>query len=763
MASSSEPIRVLLVEDDEDDYLITRDMLAAQDRVQFALDWCSEYREGLEAIRQEAHDVYLIDYRLGADTGLELVREGFATRPRAPVIILTGQSDYEIDLEATALGVTDYLIKQDLDPAGLERSIRYAISHQRALGDLIKSEERYALAVRAANDGIWDWDLRRDRIYFSPRWHAILGHDERSGDDDPAAWFDLVHSEDLLRLRAAIDAHIAGQTPHLESEHRMRHADGSWRWVVSRGLAIRGIDDEVTRMAGSLSDVTDRRSAEIRLQHDALHDALTGLPNRALFMDRADQVVQRTSREPGSGCGVLFVDIDRFKLVNDSLSHAVGDHLLVALAGRVAGVLRPGDTVARIGGDEFTILLDGAVSERDARIVAGRVQSALGHSFNVDGHELNVTASIGISLASPQMSSAELLRNADIAMYDAKRRGRACCTLFDESMHRRVVDRLERENDLRHAVEQSLLQIHYQPIVDLATGRVRALEALARWPRGWPEVAPLDFIPIAEETGVIGPLGLLVLRGALDSLARWRSAGLVGDDVRMSVNVSARQLEDPSLPANVRAAIAAAGLDGDALRLEITESTLMQDPDRMRQIVSEVCATGAGLHLDDFGTGYSSLAALHQFPVDALKIDRSFVASIARGSGGSDVIVRSTVALAHSLGLHVIAEGIEDSTQLQRLRTLGCEYGQGFLFSKPLCAEEIEELLLSWSPARVAALGDAAPTGAGSVGVRLAPNARVAEAREGGAKSSEGGAKSSEGGTKFPEGESAPGRNRARA
>ena len=707
MAFQAEPLRILLVEDDEDDYLITRDMLDAQERARFVLEWCADYGEALEAIRRQDHDVYLVDYRLGTHTGLELVREGFAMRPRAPVILLTGQSDYEIDLEATALGVTDYLVKQELDPAGLERSIRYAISHQQALGDLIQSEERYALAVRAANDGIWDWDLRRDRIYFSPRWHAILGQSERSRDEDTSAWFDLVHSDDLLRLRAAIDAHVAGQTPHLESEHRMRHADGTWRWVLSRGLAIRDGTAEVTRMAGSLSDITDRRSAEIRLQHDALHDTLTGLPNRALFMDRVNQLVRRTSREPGAGCAVLFIDIDRFKLVNDSLSHAVGDHLLVALAGRIAGVLRTGDTVARIGGDEFTILLDGPVTEQEARIVAGRVQAAIGQAFNVDGHELIVAASIGISLGAPPMSPSELLRNADIAMYDAKRRGRACCALFDESMHRRVVDRLERESDLRRAIDHSLLEIHYQPIVDLATGRIRALEALARWPAGWPAVAPLDFIPIAEETGVIGPLGLHVLRVALDSLARWRRGGLVTDDVRMSVNVSARQLEDPSLPANVRAAIVAAGVEGDALRLEITESTLMREPERMQQIVTEVCATGAGLHLDDFGTGYSSLAALHRFPVDALKIDRSFVASIT-AKNGSDVIVRSTVALAHSLGLDVIAEGIEDSAQLRRLRTLGCEYGQGFLFSTPLSATDTEALLVGWSPARAAALGDAA-------------------------------------------------------
>jgi diguanylate cyclase (GGDEF)-like protein/PAS domain S-box-containing protein len=702
-----EQVKVLLVEDDEDDYLIIRDMLAGQQRARFSVDWQSDYAGALELIREQCHDVYLIDYRLGAQTGLELVRNGFAARPFAPVIMLTGQATYEIDLEATALGVTDYLVKQELDASGLERSIRYAISHQKAVRDLSLSEERYALAARAANDGIWDWDLAANRMCFSPRWHEILGQPEHTRAELPSDWFGLVHSGDLLGLENAIEAHLAGRTPHLQSEHRIRHADRTWRWVSTRGLAIRDGEGRPTRMAGSLSDITDRRLAQLRLQHDALHDVLTGLPNRTLFVDRMSQVLQRAQREPDTGCAVLFLDIDRFKLVNDSLSHAVGDQLLIALAGRLSGALRPGDTVARLGGDEFTVLLEDMIDGDDAAVVAERILRSLDDAFAIDDNELFVSASIGIALSTPQLGPADLMRNADIAMYDAKRRGRARSAVFDESMHRRVVARLTRENELRQAVECSLLGIHFQPIVDLSTGRISGLEALARWPEDWPHVAPSEFIQVAEETGVISALGQQVMRRALETLAGWRRDGLVSEEVCMSVNLSGRQLDDPGLAEQVRAAIEDVSLPAQALKLEITESTLMQEVERTAHVFSEVCGIGVGLHLDDFGTGYSSLTALHRFPVDALKIDRSFVATISEEGAGNDVIVRSTVALAHSLGLPVIAEGIESADQLRRLRSLGCECGQGYLFSPALSADDTRALLERWSPEQVIELADA--------------------------------------------------------
>jgi diguanylate cyclase (GGDEF)-like protein/PAS domain S-box-containing protein len=695
---SREAVRVLLVEDDEDDYIITRDMLVSQDRARFEVEWSAEYAQALDAIREQRHDVYLVDYRLGERSGLELVREGFASRPFAPVIMLTGHANYDVDLEATALGVTDFLVKQELDPGRLERSVRYAISHQQA--------ERYAQAVRAATDGIWDWDLLTDRIYFSPRWHAILGQPEEAGDDTPGAWFELVASDDLVRLRAAIKDHLDGDTPHLECEHRMRHADRSWRWVMTRGIATRDANGTPIRMAGSLSDMTDRRIAQLRLERDARHDTLTGLPNRTLFGDRLDAILERSAGEPSRGCAVLFLDLDDFKPVNDTFSHAVGDQLLIVLAERLQGAVRPGDTVARLGGDEFTVLLDQIVDAGDAKVIADRVLRSLDEAFNIDGNRLQVSASIGIALSSPGLGSTALIANADLAMYDAKHHGRARTAVFDEDMERRVVDRLKRQEELRQAIQGGLLRIHYQPIIELATGRVSAFEALARWPEDWPPVAPEEFISIAEESGVIGTLGQHVMRTALQALARWRREGRVSDDVCVSVNLSRRQLDDPALPGQVRAAIESAALPADALKLEINESTLMElDPGQ--SVLAEICPTGVGLYLDDFGTGYTSLADLPHLPVDALKLDRQFV-SMLSDDGGGEAIVRSTCALAHSLERSVIAVGIEAPEQLRRARSLGCDRGQGDLISPALSERDACRLLENWRPTELVELGTAA-------------------------------------------------------
>jgi diguanylate cyclase (GGDEF)-like protein/PAS domain S-box-containing protein len=705
MSADDGTVSVLLVEDDEDDFVIIREMLLGQDRSRFALEWCDDYGSALKKMRSGRHDAYLVDYRLGQQTGLDLVREAFRSSAHSPVILLTGVSDTSIDLEASASGITDFMLKQELSPYNLERTLRYAIAQHQATERLAESEERFALAVRAANDGIWDWDLRSDQVYYAPRWLALLGLDAAADDGRTSTWFDRVHPDDIRGLRLAIDAHLSRRTSLLQSKHRVRHSDGSWRWMLARAIAVDGDDGEPLRMAGSLSDITPSRVAEHRLRHDALHDPLTGLPNRAMFLERLERAVLARHSRPDHTCAVLFIDVDRFKLVNDTYSHSVGDLLLVAMASRLARGLGPTEMVARLAGDEFTILLEHVPSSEAEAVavdLAVRVSRALEEPFVIDGHRLVVTGSTGIALGLDARSATDLMRNADIAMYEAKYRGRDRYTVFDTAMHHRIVRRLELEHDLRQAVDSDLIEVHYQPIVELATGALAGFEALARWPQGMGErVPPCEFVPVAEETGMISQLGLQVLARSLADLAQWRRSGLAGADVSMSVNVSGRQLDEPDFPDLVLQTVKRTGLPGAVLHLEITEGVLMREPERMASVVSELSACGIGLDLDDFGTGYSSLAALHRFPVSVLKIDQSFVSALT-GEADGDAIVRSTVALGHGLRLKVTAEGIETDDQLGHLRRLGCDHGQGYLFSPPVPAERVPDLIRNWEDHRAA-------------------------------------------------------------
>jgi diguanylate cyclase (GGDEF)-like protein len=410
-------------------------------------------------------------------------------------------------------------------------------------------------------------------------------------------------------------------------------------------------------------------------------------------MDRLVHCLSHLQRTPDLGCAVLYIDIDRFKLVNDSLSHAAGDELLVELARRLGHVLQPGDTVARLGGDEFTILLEGISSPSQARDIALAAGGAIAEPISLDGRQLTVCASVGIAHSlEGTIAPEELIRNADIAMYDAKARGGGRSELFDTSMHQRVLDRVSLETQLRRAIEEERLRTFFQPIVDLGTGALHGLEALARWPEGHGDVAPSEFIPVAEESGLVGALGALVLRRACRTLGDWRERGVVAPEVTVSVNVSIRQITDASLVAQVRTALSEAGLPAANLVLEITESTLIENPNLVRTVLRQLMHLGVAVQLDDFGTGYSSLTVLNDFPGDTLKIDRAFVDTMTERPE-SQVIVRSIIGLAHNLGLRVIAEGIEQADQLRALTELGCEYGQGYHFARPLPEEEIEALL----------------------------------------------------------------------
>jgi diguanylate cyclase (GGDEF)-like protein/PAS domain S-box-containing protein len=559
---------------------------------------------------------------------------------------------------------------------------------------LRESEERYALAARASNEGLWDWDLSSGEVYYSPRWKAMLGCSEEEIGARPDEWLERVHAEDVERVRSALRAHVEGLSSHLEAEYRILHRNGSYRWVLCRGLAVRDGQGRATRIAGSQGDVTHRKLAEEQLAHRAFYDPLTNLPNRALFLDRLRHALRRASRRKDYLFAVLFLDIDRFKLINDSLGHMAGDRLLVLIARRLELALRPGDSVARLGGDEFTVLLDDIRDVSDATRVADRIQRELMSPFQIGGQELGTSASIGIALSATGYERPEdILRDADTAMYRAKAQGKARHAMFDTEMHACAVALLKTEADLRHAIERGELRVFYQPIVSLDSGRISGVEALARWihpERGL--VPPSEFIPVAEETGLIGPIGRWVLREACRAVRSWSAGGAGDDGPVLSVNLSSRQLAQPDLVAQIRQTLAEADLDPRRLRLEITESAILEQIESAAATLLELRAIGVGLSIDDFGTGYSSLSYLQKFPFDTLKIDRSFV-EVMGEDGERSEIARTIVTIGHNLGKAVIAEGVESPAQLALLRELGCEAAQGYLFSRPVDGDTARSLI----------------------------------------------------------------------
>jgi diguanylate cyclase (GGDEF)-like protein/PAS domain S-box-containing protein len=554
----------------------------------------------------------------------------------------------------------------------------------RAEAALQASEERYALAMRGVNDGLWDWDLASQKIFLSARWKAMLGYAETAISTGPAEWLDRLHPDDRPLLETHLAAHIQRLIDRLEVEYRILHKDGSYRWMLCRGLAVWDAAGHAIRLVGSQTDITDRKQAEERLRHEALHDTLTGLPNRNLFLDRLQHAIQRQQRIAQDAFAVLFVDLDRFKNVNDSLGHLIGDQLLIAAARTLEHCLRPNDTVARLGGDEFAVLIEPLTYPHDAIIVAERIQQLLSSSFQLGEQEIFTSASIGIALSnSTYRRPEEVLRDADTAMYQAKLRGKACYALFDRAMHADALALLQLDTDLRRALERNELRLYYQPIVALPDGQLVGFEALLRWQH--PErglLLPGAFLQLAEDTGLIVPIGRWALGEACRQLAAWQAYMPGLPPLSVSVNLAPQQITQPDLVEQIAAILHETGLASQQLILELVESSLLDITDA-GVILSRLNALGVRLSLDDFGTGYSSLSYLHQLPIGKLKIDRSFISRLG-GDHQHQAIVTAIIAMAQALSMDVVAEGVETSAQHQLLQQMGCSYGQGWLFAYPL-------------------------------------------------------------------------------
>ena len=553
--------------------------------------------------------------------------------------------------------------------------------------DLRRREARFRSLVQNSSDVVAVMDTELRITYESDAVRRVLGYDPelRLG----RTFADLVHNGDTDLFSAMVGGLATGATEQT-AEFRLRHADGTWRWVEAIGLNL-SHDPAVRGVVLNYRDVTERKELERQLQHEAFHDPLTGLANRALFADRVTHALSRGQRGP-NGVAVLFLDLDDFKVVNDSLGHAAGDELLTAVGERIRACLRRADTPARLGGDEFGILLEDA-SQEVAIEIADRILHGLRQPFALAGRQLFVQASIGIAIRSDrQPSSAEgdstekLLRNADAAMYTAKSRGKGRYEFYEAEMHASALRRLEVRGRIEFSLQSGDFELLYQPIVELASGEVVGMEALVRWRQPDGRLAPpSEFIPLAEETGLIVPLGRWVLEESLRQAAMWRGLRKARP-FSIAVNVSARQLHEAGLVEVVTRALEASGVPAQDLVLEVTESALLEVGDPTNSTIDRLKQMGVRISLDDFGTGYSSLSHLRRFPIDVLKIDRSFVASVDGEADGERALVRSIVRLAHSLELEVVAEGIERPAQLAQLRAMGAQFGQGFYFAEPLDA-----------------------------------------------------------------------------
>ena len=568
---------------------------------------------------------------------------------------------------------------------------------------IVSDVERRALALTGAGDLIWDWDVSADKVFTSPETEHMLGLKRGTLEGPAATWLEVLHPLDRDRFRASLDGMVEQRRGRLTQDFRLSTADGHYLWFTLKARPVVGSDGEVVRLVGTLTDVTDFKNAEERLLFDAVHDNLTGLPNRELFLDRMEAAFGFARADSQIRPSIVVIDLDRFKQVNDLVGMAVGDSILLTIARRLSRLLKPQDTLARLSGDQFALIV---LSEREpARIVAfaETIRRTLRAPIAFNDREIFLTASIGLALAeNAAHRTDEVLKDAELAMYYAKRIGGDRIEIFKPAMRSRKTDRLTMESELRRAIEREEIKVLYQPIVRLEDRAIAGFEALARWDHPkLGRLSPKEFISIAEEIGLIVDLGLFVLDHTAKQLAQWQAATRAREPVFASVNVSSRQLLRHDLIQDLRGVLGRTAIARGTLKLEITELLVMENPEHAAQMLTRIKELGAGLSLDDFGTGHSSLAYLQRFPFDTIKIDQSFVRTTARGT--RPVILRSIIALAHDLGMEVVAEGAETDLDAVELYQLGCEYAQGFAFGEPMTSDAARDLLVD-KPSRLRAL-----------------------------------------------------------
>ncbi len=651
------------------------------------------------------------DLELPDSGGLSTFQRLLRRASPAPIIILVPSTrvGWDLGLEAVQEGATAFLPRDGLTWNVLGHLIESVIAGQEKRTDLVTNEDRLRIALDGAGDGLWDWNLETGEVFFSARCNTILGFKEEESVDSADRWLARVHPDDLKSLRARLDSHFEGSDRSFEFEHRIVNGFGETRWILARGRVARDLDGDPIRMAGFMMDVTDRRRQEDQAIHRALHDELTGLANRGLFLDRVGRALAIPERDGGGDLSVLFIDLDHFKTVNDTYGHGAGDQVLIEVARRLESVLRPGDTVARLGGDEFGILLANVRGADLAIHVADRILDLVSRPISVGRNALVVHASIGIAVSDTGYAGAtEIIDDADLAMYRAKSLGRSRYQVCNPVMHERALSHIKMESELRKAVDWDQFEMHYQPIVDLQTGGVAGIEAMVRWrhpDRGI--LTPAQFIGVAEASGLIVPLGWRVLEKACEQLGTWSREIDGARYLFVSVNVSPRILLAEETRDRLEEFLSRFGLDPDRLVLEFPEAVILNRADQVGSRLVRLRELGVRLAIDDFGSDFASIRQLDRMEFDLLKLDPS-ITRRARDVAQGDRLPQTLIRMAEDLGFEVVAEGVELAEQLESLREMGCRMAQGFWFASPAGSAATEEVISEppewWSLSRQRAL-----------------------------------------------------------
>jgi PAS domain S-box-containing protein/diguanylate cyclase (GGDEF)-like protein len=636
--------------------------------------------EAIEKAESLRPDMILMDIMLDGKLDGIQAADIIRSRYNIPIIYLTAYADSPTLERAKITEPFGYILKP-FEERELHGHIEIALYKARMEKRLKDSEERYVLATMGANDGLWDWDLVNHQIFFSPRWKSMLGYAEDEIGKHPREWLSRLHPEDRSRVKQQIADHIKGRVNHFESEYRILCKDGAYRWALTRGLALVGGNGKAYRMAGSQTDITERK----------LYDPATGLPNKILFADKVRAAADSARVRLDSDFAVLSLYPVEFRDVVDGVK-GDRDQVFLQIARRIEGTLRLGDTLAHLGEDTLGVLFAEIANETSAHVLSGHVLQALNTPFDVNGQQVHFQFRIGLAIGDERSDAQDLLKDAATAMNRAKATGRSQIELFDQKMRKNVTARVQMEADMRRAIENEEFQVHYQPIISLQTGEISGFEALIRWPHADGLRSPAEFIPLAEETGLIIPIERFVLRSAVRQMRDWESLLRGRTAMTMSVNLSPQHYSEPDLVDEIKRVLRITGFDSRRLKLEITESALMRDTDILAQNLNKLDALNIKLAMDDFGTGYSSLSYLHQFPIKTLKIDRCFVSNLGRRSE-SRKIVQAIVTLGRNLGMDVTAEGVENSRQIVELQAFDCSHAQGFLFSKPITREAAGKLL----------------------------------------------------------------------